>query len=66
MRYAGHKLLDRQAICVVDRLVNDLETERHIGAGITIGYRKYVDPVDIFPALKKVPYTRGQATNHSG
>ena len=49
-----------------DGIMNDLETESHVGAGITIGYREDVDPVDIFPALKKMPYSRGQAPNHSG
>jgi len=51
---------------VSDGLVNDLEAESHVGAGITIGYRKNVDPVDVFPALEQVSYTGGQTPHHPG
>jgi hypothetical protein len=51
---------------VPDGLVNDLEAESHVGSGIPIGYRKYVYPVNVFPALEQVSYTGGQSPHHPG
>ena len=46
--------------------MNNLETESHIGAGITIRYRKNIDPVDVLPALEKALYTGGQTPHQAG
>ena len=51
---------------ITDGLMNDLEAKRHIGAGIAIRHREYINPVDVFATLKKVPYTGGQTPHHAG
>jgi len=51
---------------ITDGLVNDLEAESHIGAGIAIRHRENINPVDIFATLKKVPYASSQASHHAG
>ena len=49
----------------MDRLVDHLEAERHIGAGVPIRHRKNINPVDVFPASEKVPDRGGQSPHHA-
>ena len=47
-------------------LVDNFETERHVRAGIAIRYRKDIDQVNVFPALKNAPDSGGQSPHHTG
>ena len=50
----------------MDGLVDNFETEGHVGAGIAIRYLEDIYLVDVLATLKKVPYAGGQASHHAG
>jgi hypothetical protein len=47
-------------------LVDDFETESHVGARITIGYRENINTVNVFPTLEKALNGGGQSVHHAG